>query len=310
MAKPGRKTKQQASTNRIVVAAALAAVAVGVGLVLLSGDGGPADGGDAAYTPVTGFPDVHGLAVNPERPHELFVATHHGLIRAVNDSNWARVGASQDDLMGFTMHPTDGDVMWVSGHPAPAGGNMGVRQSTDGGLTWSTIALEGEVDFHALTVSPVDPDRLWGIDAGRLLASEDGGREWRVVNAGPLNALGLTPDPTDAQVLYAALPDGIRRSTNGGATWSAPMGVPAAVIAIDRNEPDVWFVGDGEGVLRSADGGATWTRLGLDAEGSVVGYLAIDPTDSDVVYAATYSAAIHKSEDGGETWVVVKAAER
>ena len=44
---------------------------------------------------------IHGLAVNPDAPGELYIATHHGLFRHVNGS-FARVGTMKDDLMAVS----------------------------------------------------------------------------------------------------------------------------------------------------------------------------------------------------------------
>jgi len=100
---------------------------------------------------ITSFGDVHGLAVDPEDPSRVFVATHHGLIVGKNDGNWTRVGPV-DDLMGFSAHPSDASMLWVTGHPRERTidrHNLGVRKClaylangehvADGGATWRMI---------------------------------------------------------------------------------------------------------------------------------------------------------------------------
>lgn len=253
------------------------------------------------YVPVAGFADVHGIAVDPEDSSVLFVATHNGLIRGKNGT-WARVGVMQDDLMGFSMHPTDADTIWTSGHPR-GGGNMGVRQSTDGGFTWTQLSLDG-VDFHAMTVSPADPSVLWGSWRGSIYHSVDAGKTWATYSNAPA-ARSLTADPIHDNTLLATTQTGIQRSADSGKSWNAFANVPAASVAVDPHDPSILYAGLAAGVTKSTDRGQTWETLNLRTS-APVGYLAIDPQDSDRIWAATYATAIHLSIDGGATWTEIK----
>lgn len=275
----------------------LAAVAT----VVLIRDG-PDAGSARTLTPVTRFGDVHGLAVDPDDASVLYVATHHGLMRG-DGTGWYRVGDAEDDYMGFTMHPTDGDTFWTSGHPR-RGGNIGVQQSTDGGYTWRVIALEGEADFHAMTVSPADPQRLWGAYRGQLYASMDGGTTWAVVDADLPQISALAADPRDADAVWAAGPAGILKSVDGGKTWGTVTGVAFQGLAIGRDGATIYAVGRGGGA-KSADAGATWTPIVLSTEGAPA-HVAVDPTDRDKVYVATYHGAMYGSVDGGGMWTGIE----
>ena len=65
----------------------------------------------------------------------------------------------------------------------------------------------------------------------------------------------------------------------------------------------------GDGVYKSIDGGKTWTNMGL-RESEHIGRIAIDPTNSDIVYVAAQGPlsrkggdrGLYKSVDGGRTW--------
>ena len=66
------------------------------------------------------------------------------------------------------------------------------------------------------------------------------------------------------------------------------------------------------GVWRSRDNGATWTPLTDDQPSLAMGAIAIDPTNSNIIYAGTgeaafagdsyFGAGLLKSSDGGATW--------
>lgn len=268
---------------------------------LLAGCSSPAPG-DCPLTPVGGFRDLHGLAVVPGSADELYAATHTGLHRG-NASGWVRVGASADDLMGFSVHPRDGRVVWASGHPA-SGGNLGVRRSDDGGCTWRTV-MEQPWDLHAMAASPADPDRLWAHWRGVVHRSDDGGATWREVGALPVVA-SLAGDALDAATVYATTPDGVRRSADGGTTWQRLDERRALGVAVSLADHALYRSGEGF-VDRSADGGRTWTALAAPSAGPIA-HLAPHPADARVLYAATYDTAIHRTSDGGATWSLVKPA--
>lgn len=88
-------------------------------------------------------------------------------------------------------------------------------------------------------------------------------------------------------------------------------------IEFDPENPRTIYIGapDG-GVWKSTDGGATWVPK-FDYEPTLsIGDIAIDPNDTQIVYAATgdsfgygtpfwggtYSVGVRKSTDGGTTW--------
>lgn len=273
---------------------------------------GPETGGgnpivsERVYTPTDTFSDVHGIGVDAERPDLLYVATHHGLIRVSNLTTFERIGDIQDDYMGLSVHPEKSGTFWVSGHPA-SGGNMGVRFSQDGGFTWRTLALKG-VDFHAMAVSPSDPDRLYGSFQGQVYRSIDGGENWTVPSGTPAPPFALVVHPEDPEHVYLAGSRGLFESLDGGGTWSNVHDRPTATIAIDPHDPDQWLASFPEGLHRSSDAGTTWTETDLSLGQDTVGYIAFDPNTPGVVYAASYRTGLFSSTDGGTSWTTVKEA--
>ncbi|NOY07208.1 MAG: hypothetical protein GXO82_11380, partial [Chlorobi bacterium] len=95
-------------------------------------------------------------------------------------------------------------------------------------------------------------------------------------------------------------------------TWgNISSRIPA--IAVDPNHPGRLYIGAANGgVWRSDDDGAHWTPLTDHEVSTAMGAIAIDPDNSDVIYAATgeatYSGSsyggmgILKSTNGGQTW--------
>jgi len=73
-------------------------------------------------------------------------------------------------------------------------------------------------------------------------------------------------------------------------------------IAVALQEPDIMYVGRvSQGVFKSTDGGESWRWMSVVTPRMTVRDLAIDPSNPEVVYAATDSG-VFKSQDGGASW--------
>jgi hypothetical protein len=279
------------------------------------------------YTPTYSFSHVHGLALDPTDPQTLYVATHQGLVKsaltgpdtqtiAPESIRWILVGRDRSDLMGFAMHPHE-RIMYSSGHP-PEGGNWGLRISTDGGLSWQILALEGAIDFHAMAISPVDPQIMYGWDSWtmRLLRSADGGRSWErpSVSGLPPMVFSLAADPVEVQGLWAGTDQGLYRSHDRGETWDlipSLAGVEVTALAFHSAQPQTLYAYVAKrGLLLSSDRGRSWRSLGHGIpEGAAITYLVIDPIRPQVLYAASRSAALYRSIDGGRAFSLLKSGE-
>ena len=71
-------------------------------------------------------------------------------------------------------------------------------------------------------------------------------------------------DPKDPQVVYAAGPSGIYKSTDGGENWGpAGIGLSGArptTLAIDPKDPAILYAGTDKGVFRSGNAAVYWER--------------------------------------------------
>lgn len=267
------------------------------------------------------FADIHGLAVDPSDPRILYVATHHGLFRGADDKEWSKVGEDTMDLMGFTMHPTQANVMIASGHPSQPSRdyhNLGIIKSTDGGKTWDTVALRNEVDFHAMTIGLADPNRVWGwyYRDENFYESADAGLTWNRFGPTkpPKSIYGIASDAEQASTVYAASADGLHVSPDGGHSWARLQGhLPsgaATVVATTKGDPQkIWAYFPASGLARSDDGGKNWTAAARIAWAPQDGpaTMAIDPGNPSTVYVASGRGAIHKTINDGGSWNLVRA---
>lgn len=244
---------------------------------------------------------IHGLAVDPLDPSRLFVATHHGLYVADPSGRAALVSPVQD-FMGFTPHPGDGRTLYASGHPAE-GGNLGVIVSTDGGGSWRQISpgADGPVDFHQMTVSPADPQVIYGA-YGFLQVSRDGGLTWAKVGRAPNALIDLAASALDRNRLYAASESGLLVSSDGGASWRPAgfEGEPVTMVEAAHGRLYAAVLGRGLMVADDTDE-PRWSKLS-DGPGGVVLHFAAGPQGSGRFYVADHESALFTSVDGGATW--------
>jgi hypothetical protein len=101
--------------------------------------------------------------------------------------------------------------------------------------------------------------------------------------------------------------NGVYKSLDGGASWFAiNAGIDdlrTRVIKIDSIDPSILYVGGMGGLYKTIDGGASWIARDTGMpEGSFVRTLAIDPTNSQVIYAGVILDGVYRSVNGGATW--------
>jgi photosystem II stability/assembly factor-like uncharacterized protein len=244
---------------------------------------------------------IHGLAVDRQNPDDLLIATHHGLYRAGPDGKAERISVVQD-FMGFTPDPADPETLYASGHPAE-GGNLGVIASSDNGVTWTQISpgANGPVDFHQMTVSPVDPQVIYGA-YGHLQVSGDGGKTWSVAGTAPERLIDLAASAKDANRLYAATQDGLLVSPDGGRSWSAAIdGAPVTLVEVTADGTLYAFI-PGRGLVRSSEGELNFADVGDEWGDRVLLHIAVDSANPERIFVASHHGDVLASEDGGETW--------
>lgn len=242
---------------------------------------------------------VHSLGVN-SADGALLVASHRGLYRLSDTGVAERIGAGYQDIMGFTT--IGRDHFLGSGHPDAAGRRagqptlLGLIETRDGGSSWTSLSLEGEADFHALSVVG---DQVFGWDATSesLMVSTDRVSWERRSMIDLLGFVALDGGLT----IVAATPGGVIRSVDGGRSWSAPAGPNLTLITADSSSGLWGATGDGE--IWSAGDGRRWALAGsIDGEPDALlvagGQLWAATTGADRV------TTIQRSDNGGRSWTV------
>ncbi len=169
-----------------------------------------------------------------------------------------------------------------------------------------------------------------------LVAAKTSQPQLNWVERGPGNVGGRTRallvDPDDPLSTWWAgsVSGGLWKTEDRGITWQ-PLtddlpNLAVGSLAMAESDPNVIYMGTGEGfsfpisqvagdgIFKSEDRGATWHRLSATASNADFRYvnrLAVDPTNPDVVLAAT-NEGIFGTGDGGVTWTAAfrSASER
>ena len=113
-------------------------------------------------------------------------------------------------------------------------------------------------------------------------------------------------------ILVGTIGQGVMMSPDDGASWtraSVRHGMHSDCIVKtllpDPHQPGVVYAGTDAGLYRTDNTGAQWRLLETPMTGSMVWSVAIDPVDTNVMFAGTGTPskpAIYRSSDAGKTW--------
>lgn len=246
---------------------------------------------------------VHGLTVNPFDSSKLLLATHQGLFSATAEGLAERASGFNADMMSLAVDPANPRKLFASGHPQ-RGGNFGLMKSEDSGSTWKHLSngANGPVDFHAMTISPINSQVLYGAYKG-LQKSQDGGVNWRVIGKEPDKLFSLAASATNPTTLYAATMNGLKISTDEGRNWQPGLMVqkPTTMVHVTPQGRLLAFV-YGVGLITAVETNLTWKTLSSDFQDRVLMSFAIDPKNPERFFGVTDTGTVMASKDGGKRW--------
>ena len=226
-------------------------------------------------------------------------------------ATWIRTDSGLPPAAAFTVDPANPRNVY-----ALAGGRL--YKTIDSGANWMLLLRERSIAAFAVSRSAPMTAYVLGRDAqGKtaLLKSIDGGLTWSALSEPPFASpppspqgdgrLLLTVDAQDPLTLYGGVGgsmdgDGVFKSTDGGATWTATSfsGAMHGISSLTA-APAGLFAASGRGIFSSRDGGENWELVR-----NVFGAVVADPRDPLVLYTAA-GDGVHKSTDGGRTFSLI-----
>ena len=253
------------------------------------------------------------VVIDPRNPDVVFVAAlgtcygpqpERGVFRTTDGGKtWQRV-LFVDEMTGasdLSMDATNPRILFAGMWPIDiktwgrksGGPGGGVYVSRDGGTTWSPIKGHGlpapPIGKVAVAVAPSDPQRVYALietgQRGSLWRSDDGGEQWKRVNASRL--LNERPHYYTRMLV---MPDNAKEvyfPSNGmGATWDG--GETAEPIRWGGDNHDMWadpkdprrmMIGSDGGVQISTTRGRQWNSVRLP-----IGQIYHVATDNRIPY--------------------------
>lgn len=257
--------------------------------------------------PVFGAQNVGALLVDPISPNRIWAGTNRGVFLTTNGGlTWQerRRGLPLDAASrGLALAP-DGKTLYVSNQRS-------VFKTTNQGKKWTRVSSGLYVgSVGDVVLDPTAPSTVFAAGFG-LWKTTNGGAKWTRVAPNLFDGVVLALARQGTRLFASHVSEarqGIFYSDDHGATWTPAAVSPFDSVILDiAAGPDLVYAGTNSanlaaGVFRSLDHGRTWdlSIAGLTSLG--VRGVAVDPTNSDVLYTGIDDIGVFKSLDRGATW--------
>lgn len=219
---------------------------------------------------------------------------------ADSSGSWKFLGPSGGSFGRILFDPVAGRVVYAQGGDRFSGGPL--LRSTNSGLTWNNLNIEGEARIHPRT------GLLLVYSSSDLKFSTDRGRTWRTQELSlpiPYTGLDVEFDSQNQKHLYYLSDRGIFISRDGGRSFSKTSNFPmdsCPELEVSRSNGNIAYAyGSGRVIKKTTNGGQTWFDRPLPREPIFCNSMAIDPVNPDVVFLGA-DRKIVKTTDGGKHW--------
>ena len=312
----GRRLALAVCASMFAVCIALGGVLSAHGAIQRSSSHTPGDGGFSAF------------AINHQNPQIVYAGSASGVYKSTDAGRrWRAMNSGLIDpyVADLAIDQRNPDVLYAGTANYAAGTSSGVFKSMNAGRTWRRMSsTDNDNDVVALALHPNNSRVVYaGTDQG-VYKSTDAGASWRKLTTHPhaVRVFAIALDPQRPATVYAGSGGGVFKSTDAGRSWrkrnvgllpnETANGNELAEgfvfgIVVDPRRPQTLYLGCEKGIFKSVDGARTWrgVNAGLDALNGPFRYaqsLAIDPSDTQTLYAGTAAPGLVKTTNGGRRW--------
>lgn len=277
---------------------------------------------EIANNGLAGYSTVDVL-IDHTNPNVLYCTCKDGIYKSTNGgASWVKSsnGLSSSASAGqIRMDPANSNRLYATVNDST--GSF-VWRSDDAGASWQKKA-NGIMHPYIATVevSPISPSIVYcgtiiGGRNGGFFMSVDYGDTWYHTAGSDVPGSGMdndcapiATDPTNLDRLYCARTHytDVIRSTDGGLTWTwSGQYFNVRAILVDRNAPHRVIIAGNNHLKLSTDYGQTYVNK---ITGEQFQCLTAAPSNSNIIYAATTSRGIYRSNDAGASWAQVSGSE-
>ncbi len=270
------------------------------------------------------FLDFTNIAVHPSNPDILFLPLRAGGIAYSENGgiNWMlkNNGILNTSINLLAVDPQDPRVVY-----AVSSGGEGSFRTDDYGESWQRLNKGGIKHpwMDELQVDPSQPSTIWQVtDTATIYKSIDKGERWFGQDADYLrfrfsSVYALASDPKEPHRIYGSKNGfGIFRSERRGEGWKflrESVDYTYSIV-IDPERPNILYSGYNKKlfearakITKSTDYGEHWEVVFEPEKSEAITSLAIDPHNSDRVYAGCtgglgVGGRIYVTRNKGERW--------
>jgi hypothetical protein len=201
---------------------------------------------------------VNCIAFHPTNANIIYIGTPAGgLWKTTNGgSTWNCLtdGMPSIGVSGIAIHPTNTNIMYILSGDGDGGDtqSIGVLKTTDGGVNWQQTAL------------------AWDVTQSR-------------------RGYKLAMHPSNSNILFAATTDGLKKTMNGGSSWTTVRTGTIFDFEFKPGDPTIMYCSRSSSFFyRSTDSGDSWTQITAGVPSTATRMaIGVSPDNSSYVYLLT-----------------------
>lgn len=250
--------------------------------------------------------DVESIATGISNPGLIIGSS----IRADSKSRAFMYDTSDTDSLVIVIDPKITTTIY-----AHSTSDTGILKSTNSGDTWRAINRGlTNLTVNSLIINPQETNILYAATDNNIYKSINGGNSWIPFSDPLLNdtkVLSLHFDEEDKDRIYAGTQFGILYTTNAGSTWviaNTSNNFSVFNFTSHPDNPSRIVAATDSGVYVSHNKGESWSRQNGQDNAKLftrfVSQVAIDPNDTNTVYAATLGGGVYVANNlsGSLAW--------